>query len=48
MNKGKWNLVYRECFDTRRQAMAREIEIKKMKSRKYVESLKKRYLNSGD
>ncbi len=34
-----WKLVYREEFYTKSEAMKREIEIKKKKSRKYIEEL---------
>jgi putative endonuclease len=34
-----WVLVYKEQFDTKAEAYRREIEIKKRKSRKYIESL---------
>jgi len=34
-----WKLVYSEKFESRSQAMKREKEIKRMKSRKYIESL---------
>ena len=47
-NKGKvkstkserpWELVYFESYNTRSKAYNREQEIKKMKSRKYIETL---------
>ena len=38
-----WMIVYREHFVTRSEAYRREIEIKKKKSRKYIEWL----INSG-
>ncbi len=38
-----WILYYHETFETRSEAYKRELQIKKMKSRKYVEGLK-----SGD
>ena len=34
-----WELKCFETFDTRREACQRELQIKKMKSRKYIESL---------
>ncbi len=34
-----WELVYHETFDTRSEAMVRELEIKKKKSRVYIEKL---------
>ena len=34
-----WKLVYSETFETRAEAMHRETEIKKKKSRKYIEWL---------
>ena len=34
-----WELVYNEIFPTRSEAMYRENEIKKKKSRKYIEWL---------
>jgi putative endonuclease len=38
-----WILYYNENFETRSEAYQRELQIKKMKSRKYIENLK-----SGD
>ena len=38
-NTGDWKLVYQECFETKAQAMKREIQIKKWKSRKLIEKL---------
>ena len=34
-----WNLKYSETFETRREAVSREMQIKKKKSRKYIEWL---------
>ena len=34
-----WILVYREEYQDKHSAISREIAIKKMKSRKYIESL---------
>ncbi|MFZ1371885.1 MAG: GIY-YIG nuclease family protein, partial [Ferruginibacter sp.] len=34
-----WKLVYKEVFEDLKQARKREFQIKKMKSRKYVEML---------
>ncbi|HRP57304.1 GIY-YIG nuclease family protein [Agriterribacter sp.] len=34
-----WKLVYSEAFETRKEAVKRESEIKKKKSRKYIEWL---------
>ncbi len=34
-----WNLVYHESFVTKSEAIARENQIKKKKSRKYIEYL---------
>ena len=34
-----WKLVYTESFETRSEAYRREVEIKKMKSRQYIEKL---------
>ncbi|KAF2331083.1 GIY-YIG nuclease family protein [Flavobacterium ginsenosidimutans] len=34
-----WVLKYSEAFNTRSEAYQREIQIKKMKSRKYIENL---------
>ena len=34
-----WILRYKEYFETLQQAKKRELNIKKMKSRKYIESL---------
>ena len=37
-----WVLVYSEDFETRSEAVQRELEIKGKKSRKYIERLAKR------
>jgi putative endonuclease len=34
-----WKLLYQEYFDTRSEAVARELSIKKMKSKIYIEKL---------
>ena len=34
-----WVLVYQESFNTRAEAVRRELEIKSQKSRKYIENL---------
>jgi len=34
-----WELVYKESYEDLIQAKRRELQIKKMKSRKYIESL---------
>ena len=34
-----WTIVYTETFQTREHAIKRENEIKRMKSRRYIESL---------
>ena len=34
-----WKLLYKEEFETLQEAKSRELKIKKMKSRKYIESL---------
>jgi putative endonuclease len=34
-----WKLIYQEVFATRSEAMKREREIKRMKSREYIERL---------
>jgi putative endonuclease len=34
-----WKLLYNEAFDSREEAHQRELEIKKKKSRKYIEWL---------
>ena len=34
-----WKLVYKEEYSSKHDAILREVEIKKMKSRKYIESL---------
>ncbi|MBS1597524.1 MAG: GIY-YIG nuclease family protein [Bacteroidetes bacterium] len=39
-----WNLVSMETFQTRSDAMKREMEIKKKKSRRYIECLIQRSL----
>jgi len=36
---GPFDLVYQEKFDTLKQARQREYQIKKLKSRKYIEDL---------
>ncbi|MEM6362290.1 MAG: GIY-YIG nuclease family protein [Bacteroidota bacterium] len=38
-NKGPWRVVYSEKYETKNQANQREFEIKKKKSRKYIEFL---------
>ena len=38
-NKGPWIVVYKESFETRSQAVERELEVKSKKSRKYIEAL---------
>ncbi len=37
--KGPWDLAYAEAFRTRAEAMRREREIKKRKSKRYIEKL---------
>ena len=37
--KKPWHIIYSETFDTRKDAMQRELEIKKRKSRTYIEKL---------
>ena len=37
--KGDWVFVYKEGYATKKEAMQREKEIKKKKSRKYIEYL---------
>jgi putative endonuclease len=37
--KAPWKLIYQEVFTTRSEAMKREKEIKRMKSREYIERL---------
>ncbi|MFH0736277.1 MAG: GIY-YIG nuclease family protein [bacterium] len=37
-----WVLVYSEKYDTKSEAIKREYEIKRQKSRKYIESLIKK------
>jgi putative endonuclease len=34
-----WELIYTETFNTNSEALKRELQIKKMKSRKYIEGL---------
>ncbi|MBS3768325.1 MAG: GIY-YIG nuclease family protein [Candidatus Cloacimonetes bacterium] len=34
-----WKIVYKEKYNTKSEAMKREYEIKRKKSRKYIESL---------
>ncbi len=38
-NRGPWELFYSEAYETRSAAAKRERQIKKMKSRKFIESL---------
>ena len=38
-NKGPWKIVYFEEFDSKLEANQRELNIKKMKSRVYIEKL---------
>jgi len=37
--KAPWKLIYQEVFPARSEAMKREREIKRMKSREYIERL---------
>jgi len=39
--RGPWKLVYREVFDSRAEAMQREQEIKRKKSKAYIDYLVK-------
>ncbi|MBO9703463.1 MAG: GIY-YIG nuclease family protein [Sporocytophaga sp.] len=39
--KGDWRIAYFETFNTKTEAYAREWDIKKKKSRKYIEALVK-------
>ena len=34
-----WNIVYQEKFDSKKEAHLRELDIKKKKSRKYIETI---------
>ena len=45
VSRGPWELVYVETFPTRAEAMKREREIKRRKSRRYIERLLE--LNNG-
>ena len=50
-SKGPWRLVYFEVFGSRSEAIKREKEIKRKKSRKYIEELIRAwhfYLRSSD
>lgn len=38
-NKGKWEIVYKEIFDIKQEAIKREKYIKAQKSKKFIESL---------
>jgi putative endonuclease len=38
-NKVPWKLIYQKGFNTRTEAIKREREIKRMKSREYIERL---------
>jgi len=40
-----WSLIYSENFDTRQQAMNREAELKKYKSRVMIEKIIGKHLN---
>ena len=42
-----WKLVYSEKYDTKSEAIKREYEIKRKKSRKYIESLIKNIFAVG-
>lgn len=37
--QGKWALVYKEVYETLKESRRRESQIKKQKSRKYIENL---------
>jgi putative endonuclease len=37
--RGPWRLVYRESYGTKSEAMKREYQIKRMKSRSYIQDL---------
>ena len=39
IGKGFWNVVYSEDFETRREAMKRENELKSSKGRSFVKSI---------
>ena len=41
-NKGRWKLVYKEEYKNKTEALKRENEIKRRKSRKYIEKLIRR------
>ena len=41
-HKGPWKLVYSKGFETRSQAVRREMEIKNKKNRKYIQDTVKR------
>jgi putative endonuclease len=45
--RGPWELVYAEAFRTRAEAMSREREIKKRKSKRYIEKLIKKSGRAG-
>ena len=38
-NKAPWKLIYKEAFSTRSEAMQRERDIKRKKSRAYIDHL---------
>jgi len=46
-NKGPWRSIYTESFDARSEAVVREKEIKRKKSRKYIEYLLSRQSPEG-
>jgi putative endonuclease len=43
---GSWEVIYKEPFQDKRNALTREKEIKRQKSRKYIERLIKQEQNS--
>lgn len=38
-NSGFWRLIYKESFDTRKEAMIREKELKSFKGREFIRKL---------
>jgi putative endonuclease len=44
-NKGPWVIVYFETYQTKAEANSRELDVKSMKSRHYIESLIKTFKN---
>ncbi len=46
INSGKWELIYKEDFKTRQEAVKREKELKSYQGRKYIKNNILKYLGS--